>query len=79
MGDMKVGEEGKVRPQRACSGSARRRSEMATIDFTCAELNSTLAIGDQAAEPEGPKFDWMPAGMKPMADGEYDVIVMVRT
>mmetsp|Transcript_44342 Transcript_44342/g.100233 ORF Transcript_44342/g.100233 Transcript_44342/m.100233 type:complete len:329 (+) Transcript_44342:120-1106(+) len=27
-------------------------------------------------EPEGPVFDWMPAGMKAMADGEYDVIVM---
>ena len=24
----------------------------------------------QAAEDEGPKFDWMPAGCKAMADGE---------
>ena len=30
----------------------------------------------QEGEPAAPTFDWMPAGMKPMADGEYDVIVM---
>ena len=27
-------------------------------------------------EEEGPTFDWLPEGCKPLADGEYDVIVM---
>jgi len=27
-------------------------------------------------EGKGPTFDWMPAGCTPMADGEYDVVVM---
>lgn len=30
--------------------------------------------GDSAPAP--PVFDWMPSGMKPLADGEYDVIVL---
>jgi Rab GDP dissociation inhibitor len=37
------------------------------------------AVGDMKISESGdaPKtFDWMPQGMKPMADGEYDVIVM---
>jgi len=43
-------------------------------------LSSVHAIYDffpiQDGEPAAPTFDWMPAGMKPMADGEYDVVVM---
>ena len=38
------------------------------------------AKGDgKDAEPDeekAPSFDWMPAGCAPMADGEYDAIVM---
>ena len=31
---------------------------------------------DSDEEPKAPTFEWMPAGCEPMADGEYDAIVM---
>ena len=31
---------------------------------------------EEKNEPEFPQFPWLPAGKKPLADGEYDCIVM---
>ena len=34
------------------------------------------ALEEEDKEPEAPTFSWMPADCVPMADGEYDAIVM---
>ena len=34
------------------------------------------ALEEEDKEPEAPSFSWMPADCVPMADGEYDAIVM---
>ena len=31
---------------------------------------------DEGKEPAPPAFPWLPAGCEPMADGEYDAIVL---
>lgn len=33
-------------------------------------------MAEESGEPKKPTFDWLPEGMEPLADGEYDAIVM---
>ena len=35
-----------------------------------------VKLEDEEAKPEFPQFPWLPPGKKPLADGEYDCIVM---
>ena len=50
-------------------------------DFKTDEVEAAAdAVADvkleEKNEPEFPQFPWLPAGKKPLADGEYDCIVM---
>lgn len=33
-------------------------------------------MAEEEGQPKAPTFDWLPEGMEPLADGEYDAIVM---
>ena len=37
---------------------------------------ATPAVVEAAVEEAGPDLSWLPPGMKPLADGQYDAIVM---
>ena len=51
-------------------------------DFKTDEIDKATAavadvkLEDEEAKPEFPQFPWLPPGKKPLADGEYDCIVM---
>ena len=41
-----------------------------------AEFDSKNEDGDETLSPKPASFSWMPAGCEPLADGEYDAIIL---
>ena len=50
--------------------------EAAAAEGDAAAAKETTAAEEEEEEPKPPSFDWMPEGCAPMADGEYDAIVL---
>jgi len=40
------------------------------------EQEEPKTMSDEQGEPKTPQFEWLPEGMEPLADGEYDAIIM---
>jgi len=49
---------------------------MAAMEEPETKADAKVDDDEEDQEPAKPTFDWLPAGCEPMADGEYDAIIM---